>query len=291
MKLKKTALITSAILPIVMFSGVFAADSISISDTTTPQAEITTNSTWNNTLSNGTWDNTLTGSNSLSDNSLNLNLDNSTSSNNSSLIYSSQNTDWYLKSDSDFKYSVNEYLYLELKPWAFDKISTIDVNLKWKNDKTNVVYACSTDQNIMEISFQKYQEKVNKLTDPTKKEECKTKFIYAITDSGLAANTFDFTKGDRFITLKYIDNTMTDIPFNKIEIRDSNNSPVDTFVITPSDSINVTTSSTIVAPAENTTIQKKDISTKKTWLGTNVLLILLTIILFSSYNIKKRIND
>jgi len=254
MPIKKTLLLSSVLLSALSVSWVFAADS---GTATTPSTSTSTSNTSVPSIG---------------------------------LEYKLQNNKATIILKKNFTYSIDKYLYFNLKDGAFDKIKDLKVDLPWSTDKTSVVYACSADENILEISFAKYKQKVLALTDSKKKAECETKFIYAITTAGTTSNTFKFNPWDPLVSLELTDNTFTDIPFDKIETRNSDNNLVNSFSLVKAvnKKAKTPTAKPVVKPKKE---EKKVINTKKTWLASNILLALMFVILFSAFNIKKRVSE
>jgi len=201
--------------------------------------------------------------------------------------YSVQNETWTLILNKDYSFSIDNYIVIKFKDDAVGKIK----NLEFAMDKKakDIAYVCMADQDISDISFEKYMERVNKLTDETKKEKCEKEFAYAVTGVMGNINTFDFKKGDKFLTVTLADNKYTDIPFSDLEVKSSDdNSTITKFNIKKETKIKEEPTKQ-AAPVKKEEPKPEVVNTKKTGLATNILLFLLAIIMISVIKLKNKI--
>ena len=202
--------------------------------------------------------------------------------------YKVQNEAWTLILNKDYSFSIDNYIVIKFKDDAVSKVK----NLEFAMDKKakDIAYVCMADQDVSDISFEKYMERVNKLTDETKKNECKKEFAYAVTDVTGNVNTFEFKKDDKILTVSLADNKYTDVPFSNLEVKSSDdNSTITTFNIKKETEIKKEEPAKQTAPVKKEEPKPEVVNTKKTGLATNILLILLVIITMSAIKLKNKI--
>jgi len=207
------------------------------------------------------------------------------------LEYELNNTTGKLITKDKFDFSIDNYLYFKLKDnKIFKNLKNFRINLKDNNDNNSIAFVCVEDQDVMDIDFQKYKDKVEKLQDENKKKACETEFVFAVTWNN--QNTYVYQPWDTFITLDYENKPENNnSPFEKFEMRDADNNVVISF------NIEKKQEQQVQQPVEQKQEQKEEkeqqnekiVNTKKTWLSEILFSILMLLSVLSVIIIRKRI--